>query len=118
MERGAAETFEAYLRLSGRKAWEELARHAFSESGYKGMLRWEVNAMERRRHAGYVSPSILAELYARLGDREKALGFLEESYRQRAPEILWMQNDPAYDFLHRDERYRSLVRQIGLPPAY
>ena len=82
------------------------------------MLRWQVNAMERRRHADYASPVILAEPHARLGEKEKALAFLEESYCQRAPEILWMQNDPAYDFLHGDERYRSLVRRIGLPAAY
>jgi len=29
-----------------------------------------------------------------------------------------IQNDPEFDFLHSDERYRALVKKIGLPPAY
>jgi hypothetical protein len=43
---------------------------------------------------------------------------LEEGYRQRVPDLLWIQNDPAYDFLHSDPRYRSIIQRIGLPPAW
>jgi hypothetical protein len=27
-------------------------------------------------------------------------------------------DDPAFDFLHSDERYRSIIQRIGLSPAY
>jgi hypothetical protein len=40
------------------------------------------------------------------------------SYRQRCPQLLWIQTDPAFDFLHQDARYQSLIRQLGLPPSY
>jgi hypothetical protein len=36
---------------------------------------------------------------------------------QRSPQILWIQTDPAYDFLHSDERYRALIQKVGLPPT-
>jgi hypothetical protein len=29
-----------------------------------------------------------------------------------------MQNEPAFDFLHSDPRYRSIIDGMGLPPAY
>jgi hypothetical protein len=32
--------------------------------------------------------------------------------------MLDIQNDPAYDFLHNDQRYRSLITKIGLPQAW
>jgi hypothetical protein len=32
--------------------------------------------------------------------------------------LLWIQTDPAFDFLHTDERYRSIIRRVGLPPAW
>jgi hypothetical protein len=60
----------------------------------------------------------LASYYAQLGDKEQTLALLEEGYRQRATDTLWIQGDPAYDFLHTDERYRSLIRRIGLAPEY
>jgi len=41
---------------------------------------------------------------------------LEAGYAQHAPLIMFIQGDPAYDFLHSDPRYRDLIRRIGLPP--
>jgi hypothetical protein len=32
--------------------------------------------------------------------------------------LLLIQSDPAFDFLHADPRYRSLIHQMGLPPMY
>jgi hypothetical protein len=60
----------------------------------------------------------VAELYAQLGDREQTLSQLEEAFQQHSPPLLWIQSDAAYDFLHADPRYRSLIQRIGLPPAY
>lgn len=66
----------------------------------------------------YVSPVDLALLYAQLGQREKTLAFLEAGLRERNTSLLWIQCDPAFDFFHNDERYRSIIRKIGLPPAW
>jgi hypothetical protein len=74
--------------------------------------------LERKSKSGYVSPVDLALLYAQLGDREKTLELLERGFREHSPLLLWIQTDPAYDFLHADPRYRSLIQRIGLPPAY
>ena len=56
---------------------------------------------------------------AQLGQREETLSLLEEGYRQHSPQLLSdVQSDPAYDFLHSDPRYRALIKNVGLPPAY
>jgi hypothetical protein len=60
----------------------------------------------------------VALLYAQLGDRERTLSLLDEGFREHSPRLLWIQTDPAFDFLHSDARYRSLVERIGLPPAF
>lgn len=49
---------------------------------------------------------------------EKTIALLEEAYRQHSPLLLDIQSDIDFDFLHKDERYRSLIRRIGLPPAW
>jgi len=45
------------------------------------------------------------------------LKFLEAAFKERSPWIVFMQNEPIYDFLHSEPRYQELVKKIGLPPA-
>jgi TolB-like protein/DNA-binding winged helix-turn-helix (wHTH) protein len=93
-------------------------RRAYQRGGYKAVVRWQLSEYETLAQAQYLSPVALASLHAQLGQRDQALALLEEAYRQRSPQVLWIQTDPAYDFLHADERYRALIQKIGLPPAY
>jgi hypothetical protein len=74
--------------------------------------------LKRQSSANYVSPVDLALRYAQLGYRDDTLAQLEQGYRQHSPLLLWIQNERAYDFLHSDERYRSIIKRVGLPPAY
>jgi len=60
----------------------------------------------------------LAYDYAFLKRKEEALDALEDAFRERDPWMVFLQKEPVFDFLHSDERYRALVRKMGLPPAY
>ena len=118
MDREAAQFFEKGLQFAGEEDSAEGARQVFQQRGYKAMVAWRVRNLEKRSASHYVSPVELAGLYAQLGEREKTLSLLEEGFRQRSPGLLYIQCDPAYDFLHSDRRYRSLIQRIGLPAAY
>jgi hypothetical protein len=50
--------------------------------------------------------------------KEEALRYLEEAYREHCPDLVGLQNVPAFDFLHSEPRYRRIVNEMGLPPAY
>jgi TolB-like protein/DNA-binding winged helix-turn-helix (wHTH) protein len=117
-EKEAIQELERYLTLSGDNTSAENMRRTYAQGGYKATLHWQIQDLERKSAKQYVSPVDLAELYAQLGQREKTLALLEEGYRQHSPQLLDMQNNSNFDFLHEDERYRSLVKQIGLPPAW
>ena len=90
------------------------------------LVPWLTGLLGRRRESRFaqargdlgVSVVDLARLYGQLGQREKTLALLEEGYRQHSPLLLDIQNDCSFDFLHNDERYRSLIKRIGLPPAW
>ena len=43
------------------------------------------------------------------------MGFLEAAYEERSPRLVYLKVEPVFDFLHSDERYRALVRKVGLP---
>ena len=118
MYKEATRELEKMLTLQGDEASVAIVRRAFQQGGYKNVVRWQVGDLEKKSSLQYVSPVDLSLLYAQLGDREKTLSLLEQGYREHSPILLWVQNDPAYDFLHSDERYRSIIKRVGLPPAY
>lgn len=58
----------------------------------------------------------MASVLLALGDRDAALDWLEEAYRERHPELQQVGVDPGFAPLHADPRFRDLLRRIGLPP--
>jgi tetratricopeptide (TPR) repeat protein len=117
-QKEAMQELERHLILSGDNASAENVRRAYSQGGYNAVLHWQIRDLEHKSASQYVSPFLLADLYGQLGQRKKTLALLEEAYRQHSPLLLDIQNDRDFDFLHTDERYRSIIRKTGLPPAW
>jgi hypothetical protein len=113
-----ADAYEKQLQLSGDPASAAAVQPAFQQGGQKAVVHWQLARLERKSRTRYVSPVDLAELHAQLDDRDMTLTLLEQGFREHSPLLLWLQFDPAYDFLHSDERYRSIIGRVGLPPAY
>ncbi len=89
-------------------------RRAYERGGVRGFVRWQLDRRLIQAKNHYVSPVELASYYAQLGDKERTLALLEEGYRQRATDTLWIQGDPVYDFVHADPRFRSIVQKTGV----
>ena len=118
MKQDAGLELEKAALLESDEAGGAAIRNAFEKGGYEGIIRLQLNALNRRAQKEYVSPLQLADLYAQLRLREETIHFLEVAYKERSPRLVWLQTWPAYDFLHSDRRYQDIVRQIGLPPAF
>jgi tetratricopeptide (TPR) repeat protein len=118
MEKEAEEESELFLRLAGEK--EQLAKQVrvYHGGGMRAVLQWRVDELKRKAAKQYVSPSLFADAYAALQRKQETIHYLEESYRQRAPHLVFLQSDPSFDFLHSDERYRAIVKSMGLFQAY
>lgn len=63
----------------------------------------------------YVSPEEFFYSYLCLGDKEKALEWLEKGYQERNRRLIDLKVDPHYDLLRSDPRFQNLVRRVGLP---
>jgi serine/threonine-protein kinase len=61
-----------------------------------------------------VNPGPIALVYAGLGDRENALTWLEEAYRQHSPMMTWLKVDPRFDAIRDEPRFQQLMRGVGL----
>jgi TolB-like protein/DNA-binding winged helix-turn-helix (wHTH) protein/Tfp pilus assembly protein PilF len=114
----AVKAWEDALIAGGHQADAAGLRRAFARGGYRAVLLWNLENLKKQATKHYVSPVNIALQYAQLGRREETLSLLEEGYRQHSPLLLSIQTDPAYDFLHSDVRYRSIIHRAGLPPAY
>ena len=118
MEREAEEELERYLQLAGEKDLLAEQVQIYRRGGFRAVLEWKVDVLKRKAAKQYVSPTEFGDAYAQLGSKEETIRYLEKSYRERAPHLVFVQSDPTYDFLHSDPRYRAIINKMGLPPAY
>jgi len=63
----------------------------------------------------YVSPYGVAQIYAALNDKEQTYKWLETAYRDRAVWMSYLAVDPVFDSIRSEERFRDLLRRVGLP---
>jgi eukaryotic-like serine/threonine-protein kinase len=90
-------------------------RKAFEVDGWNGY--WEKilsSQLEKARHE-YVSPTRIAILYARLGDKENAFRYLDKAYANHDDALTLVKTDRDLDLLHADPRFAALLRRMGLP---
>jgi serine/threonine protein kinase/tetratricopeptide (TPR) repeat protein len=85
--------------------------------------RREADAVLARLAAGsreaYVPPYSFALVQAGLGNKERALSWLERAWAERDWRLAWIAPEPSFDALRGDPRFLSLLARLGLatPPA-
>ena len=57
----------------------------------------------------------LASIYVTLGEKEKALYWLEEAYKQRHDFTPWFRNDAAFKSLADEPKFREIIASLNLP---
>ena len=71
--------------------------------------------MAERDKYFFISPYIIAQLYAKVGETEQAFAQLEKAYEMRSGDLTQLKVDPMMDSLRTDARYDDLLRRVGLP---
>ena len=62
----------------------------------------------------YVCPYEVAGVYAQLGDKDRALTWLDRAYRNRSC-LYWLRVDPRFDSLRSDQRFTELLAKMSFP---
>lgn len=89
-------------------------REAFAKSGKNGFLEEELKAATDASRTKYVDPYWIAELHARLGQRDQAFQWLENAYQERSHNVALINTEPVFDGLHSDPRFQGLLRRLSL----
>ena len=105
---------EIGMKLRGDGARATALEEAYKSSGYQGFLR---ASLERDLRGGPEErPAYgIAIRYARLGNKDEALKWLEKTYAQHTGNMLFVKSEPAFDSLHSDPRFQSLLRRMKFP---
>ena len=81
-------------------------------SGEALRIAHELEAISRKR---YVSPYGLAQIYAALNKNEDTFKWLQAAYEDHAVWMGYLAVDPIFDRYRSDERFKDLLRRVGLP---
>jgi serine/threonine-protein kinase len=107
---------EAYLKTGQiRPEAAEPLRGAYATSGWKGFWRKALDLNLERARRGF-NFHALAENYARLGEVDQALLWLEKAVEKRQASITMHNRNPFWDDFRSDPRFAALVRRMGLEP--
>jgi serine/threonine-protein kinase len=69
----------------------------------------ELTTLAGRR---YVSPSLIAQIHAGLGDTASALEWLERAADARAADLAWLPVRPVFDRLRSERRFEGLLEKL------
>ncbi len=118
--------YPAYLEEGGKAAElsgdaQEMAIVQQAGEGYRlggasGMFQSIALAQKQYFEAEKLPAFSVATTYARMGQKNEALRYLQTSFRRHEVAFLAIRVHEAFVDLHRDSTFQQLVGQAGLPP--
>ena len=105
---------EKLLQVQGRSDSAIAVRKAWERGGEKAVARWGAEDIKAQARKRYVSPYFLAQAVSYTGDKNETVKYLNDAFGQHDSNLINIQNDAVFDFIHSDPRYQALVRKLGL----
>jgi TolB-like protein/tRNA A-37 threonylcarbamoyl transferase component Bud32/Tfp pilus assembly protein PilF len=95
----------------GRAAAAKL-RRAWQEGGEAGYWREALAQARARGHPAETGAVSLAFFHVRLGDRARALDYLEQALEQHSSDMIFLKVEPCFEPLRGEPRYQALIDRI------
>lgn len=103
------EKLEEYQRVYASAGWSAYLQ--------KKMLDERERILRKPNQENHTNldPVFAVEIFAALGEKDKAFELLDRMYEDRNGMLIWLKVDHSYDHLRSDPRFEDLVRRVGLP---
>jgi hypothetical protein len=87
----------------------------YAKAGWKAFVQANLDRVVAQANKGQFSPFVVATFYAKLGQKEEALAWLEKGYEERDFRMTLISVDYEFDVLRSDPRFVALLHRLGLP---
>lgn len=90
--------------------------YAYSATGRRNEAEKILRQLQTRSKTDYVSPYMIAAIYAGLRNKDKAFEFLEKAYKEKSPDVAYfLKADLRIDPLRSDPRFQDLLGRMNFP---
>ncbi len=114
MYKESEQEYEKLLQLQGRSDSVVAIHKAWERGGEKAVAQWRIEDIKALARKKYVSPYLLAEAVSYAGDKNETVKYLNQAFKLHDPNLINIQSEAIFDFVHSDPRYQALVRKLGL----
>jgi serine/threonine protein kinase len=111
LTKGMYEEATVAFQKSGDKTYLGLA-YAFA--GKRDEAQAILEEMKELWKRGDMHAVAIARVYVGLGDKDRALEWLEKSFERREPRLVLLKVDPRWDSLRSNPRFKALLKKMNL----
>ncbi len=115
-QQAVEESKKAWILSGKQPVWAVLLGRSYALSGNEDEARTILAQLLQQSRQAYVPPYFISVLYTAVGDKERALQWLDKAYKERDLYLAWMKVDPALDELRSDSRFQELSNRMRLSP--
>jgi tetratricopeptide (TPR) repeat protein len=91
-----------------------LLGYCYARWGRQEEARKVLADLETLRERSYAQAIALAAVHAGLGEKERALEWMEQAFEEHCGGLSWMHYDPVWDSLREERRFQALLSKMNL----
>jgi serine/threonine-protein kinase len=112
----ALDEYSTFARI-GQVPLEAITKtnEIYKKHGWKAFLQASAADMEKQAQQGHVPAFVMSTFYARCGDSDNAMRWLDKAYEDRDFRLMLISASYEFDSLRSDPRFVALIKKVGLP---
>ncbi|MEW6131044.1 MAG: protein kinase [Acidobacteriota bacterium] len=111
----AAAAFTRALELFQDPTMKGWVAREYAIAGKRTEATKILNELQTLGKQQYVSPYMIAIVYAAMNERDRAFEWLDKVCEEKSYYVVWLKVDPVFDGFRSDPRFQSILQRIGLP---
>jgi TolB-like protein/class 3 adenylate cyclase/tetratricopeptide (TPR) repeat protein len=111
---GAIAAFQKAKSLDPQPYYDGALAYAYARAGDRAKAERILRDLDDRARQRYISPALRMMLHLGLGEKDKALDWLEKCYEEQDWYCWGLKVLPLYDPLRTEPRFQTLLKKVGL----